>query len=399
MSELPIDNHVFQRCQIPISFEVLDDQNWNECTTLSLADRYSARVRAAYNLEWNLPQDYRNINAYDRCITIPPKIPYYKEPNQDTLFPSRLPNQRIPQPEYTSLLPLLIAAGRNDINIGQYNIISERNSLRKIAMNNENYVVGLQKFGSTLFLRRYDRRIVDMNDFGHRFEQMCTPDYHLKANFYQLIEGRFGNLTMLITAETDAICKRNGEAIELKCRSNLDIPKEIMRQYWLQAFLGEVTTIVVGHRSNDRPLRLIGNVQNHKVVDMIDNEEKNKILNRLYQILHFLSAQVLENEVYLFSRRIDQQTAKRQLYLYKVARQDKQQLAFISPRMRDTLFSNNEKAERQISMKHKNREMKNVTIGIDTGDSDDDVMSLNEESSDSIYEEDLFGESRFLKMN
>ncbi|CAF4565686.1 unnamed protein product, partial [Rotaria sp. Silwood2] len=294
MSELPINNHVFQRCEILISFEVFDDQNWNECTTLSLADRYSARVRAAFNLEWNLPQDYRNINAYDRCIAIPPKIPYYKEPNQDAIFSSRLPNQRIPQPEYTSLLSLLIAAGRNDINIGQYNIISERNSLRKIAMNNENYVVGVQKFASTLFLRRYDRRIVGMNDFGHRFEQMCTPDYHLKANYYQLIEGRFGNLTMLIKAETDAICKRNEEAIELKCRSNSDIQKDVKHQYWLQAFLGGVTTIVVGHRSNDRPLRLIGNVQNHIVVDMIDNEEKNKILNRLYQILHFLSAQVLE---------------------------------------------------------------------------------------------------------
>jgi hypothetical protein len=239
MSELPIDNQTFQRCQIPIICEVSDDQNWNAGIMLPLADGYLATTLGAFNLEWNLPQDYRNVRAYEQCMTIPPNIPYYRQPNPNTGFPHHSHNL-IPQPDYSSLLPLLIAAHHNNIDIGQYNIISERNSLRKLAMNNEDYVIGVQRFGPTLFLRRYDHRIVDMNDYGHRFEQICTPNYHLAANYYQLVEGHFDNLTTLITAETDAISEQNGEAIELKCRLNPDIPQNDLSQYWLQAFLSKL---------------------------------------------------------------------------------------------------------------------------------------------------------------
>jgi hypothetical protein len=126
---------------------------------------------------------------------------------------------------------------------------------------------------------------------------------------------------------------------------------------------------VVGHRSNATPVQLIENVRNYNVVNMINNQEKNKILNRLYRILHFLEVQVVENEVYLFSRRIDQQTGKRQLYLYKVARQDKQQLTFISQRMCDHL-SAHPQTRRQTPK----------------NDDDDDGMDLSEE--DSNYEDE-----------
>jgi hypothetical protein len=55
-----------------------------------------------------------------------------------------------------------------------------------------------------------------------------------------LIQGRIGNLRTLITAETDAVSKANGEAIELKCRqTNSDIPDQYWPGYWLQAFLGK----------------------------------------------------------------------------------------------------------------------------------------------------------------
>jgi hypothetical protein len=240
MSELPIDNQTFQHCQFPIVCEVSDDQNWNAGIMLPLADQYSATILGAFNLEWNLPQDYTNIRAYEQCITIPPNIPYYREPNPNIKFSRQSPNGRIHQPDYSSLLPLLIAADRNNINIRQYNIISERNSLRKLAMNDKDYVIGVQKFGPTIFLRRYDRRRVNMNDYGYQFEQMCTPNYDLTANYFQLVEGRFGNLRTLITAETDAIYEQNEEAIELKCRLNPNIPENDSSQYWLQAFLSKL---------------------------------------------------------------------------------------------------------------------------------------------------------------
>jgi hypothetical protein len=240
MTELSIDNETFQRCQMPISFQVFDDQNLNARATRRLTDLYLPEVRAAFNLEWDLPSDHKNVKLYKQRVNTPPIIPYYNRPAPNSEFPHGVANANIRQPPYTSLLPLLIAAHRNSIDIDQYDIISERNSFRKIAMNTEDYVVGVQKLGRTLFLMRHDRRTVNMNDPGHRFEQLCTPDYNLRASYHQLIQGRIGNLRTLIKAETDAISRANGEAIELKCRrTNLDIPDQYWRDYWLQAFLGK----------------------------------------------------------------------------------------------------------------------------------------------------------------
>ncbi len=146
---------------------------------------------------------------------------------------------------------------------------------------------------------------------------------------------------------------------------------------------------MVGHRSNARPAQLIGDVCNYDVVDMINDQEKNKIVNRLYQILRSLRDQVVEKEVYLFSRRRDQRTGQRQLYLYKVALQDKQQLTFITQQMLDHLSGNNE-TRRQTSRKRKNREMENVTTDDSNTDNDDD---------DYIYRANVIRESRLSKMN
>ena len=237
MGELPIDNETFRRCQMLFAFKDLDGQSSNSL----LVRDYSPNVCAQFNLGWTLPENYTNIHAYEECMRTSLSIPYYRQPEPGSELPPTRPKRCIPQPQYSSLLPLLIAAHRNDINIDQYQVVSERHSLRKIAMNNEDYVVGVQKFGQTLFLRRYDCRRVNMNDHGYRFEEMCTPHYRLKADYYQLIEGCFGNIRTLLTAETDAVDRENGQAIELKCRVNENLSTEDRSQYWLQAFLGKLS--------------------------------------------------------------------------------------------------------------------------------------------------------------
>ena len=242
MGELPIDNETFRRCQMLFAFQDLDDQNSNSSANPVLVRDYSPGVCAQFNLAWALPEDYTSIQAYEQCIGIYPSIPYYTQQKPGSKLPPMRRKRRIPQPKYSSLLPLMIVAQRNDINIDYYQVVSERHCLRKIAMNSEDYVVGVQKFGQTLFLRRYDCRRVNMNDHGYRFEEMCTPHYRLRAGYYQLIEGRFRNIRTLITAETDAIDRQNGQAIELKCRVNENVSAQDRSKYWLQAFLGKLSS-------------------------------------------------------------------------------------------------------------------------------------------------------------
>jgi hypothetical protein len=105
-------------------------------------------------------------------------------------------------------------------------------------MNNENYTIGVVRFGSTIFLRRYDTyRTIDKNDIGYRFEQMCTPNSYLDGNYLQLIEGKIGTLKTLIIAEVDGIERRTGQSIELKCHKNSG--NQHQQDRWLQAFLSK----------------------------------------------------------------------------------------------------------------------------------------------------------------
>ena len=122
---------------------------------------------------------------------------------------------------------------------------------------------------------------------------------------------------------------------------------------------------------------------------MISDDEKNRIINRLHQTLQFLRDQVFENEVYLFARRTDQAIGIHQLYLYRVGRQDKQRLTFITRAMLDQLFPNGEGSTHRTSIRRrKPRERAEANYLFD-GDDDD-----SEE-----YDEDVISTSRFDKMN
>ena len=202
------------------------------------ATNYVPTILAVFNLSSKLPKDHMSIPEYNQCVLRTLQVPYYKKPNVNIMFPSQSHRRIFGQPKKISILPLLIIAQRNQVSIQNYDIISERNSFRKIAMNNENYVIGVKRIGTTLFLRRHDQRSVNKNDVGSRFEQMCRPNYRLNAEFKLLVENYIGNLRTLITAETDVVCEQTNQPIELKSRLNTNkISQPIDR--WFQAFLSQ----------------------------------------------------------------------------------------------------------------------------------------------------------------
>lgn len=228
---------MFDRCQQPIEF--MDDRDEQ---ISPLVNDYAATVRARFNINFTQPGNHTSVKQYEKCVSTANQIPYYKKPALNIEFPDYKPKAVFIQ-RNVSLLPILISAHRNNVNIFQYDIISERNSFRKIAMNNSDYVIGVEKIGRTLFLRRYDNRITNLNDQGHRFEQMCTVDYNGDASYHHLIEGNIGSLKTLISAETDAVDQVTGQAIELKSRLNSNIIRD-PGDCWLQAFLGKVDVCI-----------------------------------------------------------------------------------------------------------------------------------------------------------
>lgn len=233
-----LTDELFNRLHLIIAFEDYSPEIDDILSSSSLVDSYSPRFLGSSTLAWHLPSDPLNIQYYRNCLVIPGEIPYFISPPRNSYFPPEQPNSFIHQPRFTSILPLLLTAQHIGIDIRQYDIISERNSLRKIAMNNENYTIGVVRFGSNIFLRRYDTyRSIDKNDIGYRFEQMCTTGNYLDGNYLKLIAGQIGSLKTLIIAETDAIERRTGQSIELKC--NKKSGNQYQQDWWLQAFLGK----------------------------------------------------------------------------------------------------------------------------------------------------------------
>ncbi|CAF3655111.1 unnamed protein product [Adineta steineri] len=313
------------------------DDDFPSNSSLSIVNSYSPCVRGSCTLAWHLPADPLNIQYYRRCLAIPGEIPYFIPSPRTPYLPPEQSDSFVRQPRFTSLLPLLLTAQGTGIDVRQYNIISERNSLRKIAMNNEVYTIGVIKFGSSIFLRRYDTyQTINRNDIGYRFEQMCTTGNYLDGNYIQLIEGHIGTLKTLMTGETDAVERRTGQSIELKCHRKPD--NQDIQDWWLQAFLSGVTKVIHGCRALDDPERLINMVE-YPVSEMSHEQYKNRTLEFLYQVLQFLSSNVIEGRNYLLSRRIDPTTRKHRLYLYEVTNKiDKEKLTFLTEELLNRLL-------------------------------------------------------------
>jgi len=156
MNNSPILQYVLDRLILVREFNNNEAEINNALVPFTLVNSYAPRVITDFNIKWDRPDDHLDIVSYRNCLTVPAnQFPYFTASSIDDYFPQENPNF-IAQPRYTSILPLLITAQNAKIDFRRYDIVSERNSLRKTAMNKEEYVIGVVRFGRTLLLRRHD---------------------------------------------------------------------------------------------------------------------------------------------------------------------------------------------------------------------------------------------------
>ncbi|CAF1378754.1 unnamed protein product [Adineta ricciae] len=277
---LPISDDIFNRASQCITFESDDS------VVAVQYNNYKPKILASFSITQSLPADHVNIGQYNQCISYRLRIPCYDQPQVNSTFPRQVRKAFIPQPEKTSILPILIAAHCHRVDIHKYDVISERNSLMKIALNEAKYVVGVKKIDQTLFIRRHDKRSIDFNSTEFRFERMCSHEHHQHLRFKRLIEGQIGDFATLITAQADAIHRQTGQAIKLKSRTNgNDIGNRA--DCWLQAFLGSAQSVVVGYCTTEEPPRL-RRIREYPTPNIIEDGVKGQIFAHLHQVLHFL---------------------------------------------------------------------------------------------------------------
>jgi hypothetical protein len=233
-----LPNDLFTRLQFVIAFDDYPPQLSD--MSPSLMDSYSPQVLGSCTQAWRLPKNALDVSEYRRCIILPGQAPYYNPPPLPSPLPPGSSNSFITKPIHPSILPLLLTALHARVDVRQYHIVSERNSFRKLAMNDEDFVITVTRFDSTLLLRRYAAyNRIDRNDPGYRFEQMCTTnDGYYDGNYQQLIEGQIGELRTLMLGETDSIRRENRDSVELKCQRR-DLAKSMEHDWWSQVFLSK----------------------------------------------------------------------------------------------------------------------------------------------------------------
>ena len=234
-----LPNGLLARLQLVITLDEYPPQLTDDA--ISLLDSYSPSVFGSCTLRWYRPRNPLNVAEYRRSIRLPGQAPYLALPVLPCALPPDLPNARVIIPTHPSILPLLLAANYAGVNVQKYDIVSERNSIRQVAMNNEDYVISVIRLDSTLFLRRYPSyHSVDKNDTGFRFERLCTKkNGFLHSDHYQLVGSRVGEFQILMLCETDALQSGSLQSVELKC-SQHNPTKAFKHEWWLQAFLSKM---------------------------------------------------------------------------------------------------------------------------------------------------------------
>lgn len=82
--------------------------------------------------------------------------------------------------------------------------------------------------------------------------------------------------------------------------------------------LGGTPTLIVGHRSDDEPVRLLG-LHNHNTEDLIGLEDKRRCLQHLHQVLRFLQTNVQKNRNYILYHHAPHQSPNDMaLFLYEI---------------------------------------------------------------------------------
>lgn len=197
-------------------------------------DTYVPRIISSCNLAARHPNGPLDIEAFHRVTILPAQTPYFEPPNLPSTLPASRKKKIIICPTYTSMLPLLMTAKHAGVDTQMYHFVTYRNSMRKLAMNDEDFVINVVRNDSTLYVRRFPAyKTKNISDVGYRFEEVCTTKSNSDFDFHQLLDGQIGKFKILMMAETDAVRRENNEAVELK------VAKKWQHNWWLQAYLGE----------------------------------------------------------------------------------------------------------------------------------------------------------------
>ncbi|UJR19875.1 hypothetical protein I4U23_023008 [Adineta vaga] len=163
MSNLPIPEDIFDRLSFICEYDNNQSEGNDATDTASLINDYQPRLLTNFDLIWNLPENHLATPLYRDAIKVPAnRMPYFTAPAIGTNFPRGDPNY-IRQPRNTSLLPSLIDAQAIRVDFRQYDIVSGRNSLRKIAMNAGKYA-HIENFSYKLTCRK-DENINGKTEF------------------------------------------------------------------------------------------------------------------------------------------------------------------------------------------------------------------------------------------
>ena len=107
--------------------------------------------------------------------------------------------------------------------------------------------------------------------------------------------------------------------------------------------LGGTATLIVGHRSDDEPVQILG-LNNHNTEDLIGLKHKIRCLQHLHQVLRFLQTNVQENRNYILYHGASHQLPNDMaLFLYEITNSnDIHRLQFIPQWMLNQMFVRNE---------------------------------------------------------
>ncbi|KAG4070817.1 hypothetical protein HA402_011043 [Bradysia odoriphaga] len=174
----------------------------------AIFESYVPRVLSSCSTPVKLPANPLDVEAFKRSVKMPGQAPLFRQPKLPQRIPALSKRKMVVEPKYPSLIPLLMTAHFSGINLRLYHVVSQRNSLRKLAMNDEDFVVNVVRFESTLYLRRFSQyRTSDKNNIGFRFEEMCVSGRKDNFDFNQLIDGKIGEFKVLMMGEVDTIRK------------------------------------------------------------------------------------------------------------------------------------------------------------------------------------------------
>ncbi|XP_037042268.1 uncharacterized protein LOC119078705 [Bradysia coprophila] len=294
----------------------------------SIFESYVPRMLGSCSTLVKMPGNPLDVKAFKGSVKIPGRAPFFRQPKLPQRVPAVSKPRMIVEPKYPSLTPILMTAHFSGINLRLYHVVSQRNSLRKLAMNDEDFVVNVVRFGSTLYLRRFlHYRTTDRNNIGFRFEEMCTGSRE-NFDFNQLIDGRIGGYKILMMGKVETIRKGSGESIELKCQKHRANMADKV-DWWLQAYLIGTKTIIHGRRT-DSDETIVSSIEEYDRETMLGRPQKNLLFNRLHGVLKFLFSNVTSDRTFMLRGYKDERGQRRMRLFEVIDSVDKQKLEFMT---------------------------------------------------------------------